>query len=273
MLMGLILYIQYSYYTLHIHTDASKFLLQQTILHTHTQTHIWQLCQEASSRSILLYSFICFVMKANFWKLTLAVTSICFRHLWAMQMKPMNIQTGLSLEAQVLRLAYSWWRESCGPAGRWEKGSKSSYPSSPPPHPFFFSLSGHMLNESSADLEQFMSWQTCLFHTSTQGHLIYLSCVHKTVFLFSSQLSSPCLVFPPPSLIFHFQFLSVASCLLHTSALWCFTCFFLNPFLVSSVFLTSHSLSVSLSLTLPLHFHFPTSLPLRFLPTARAFYE
>lgn len=81
-------------------------------------THTWQLCQEASSRSILLYSFICFVMKANFWKLTLAVTSICFRHLWAMQIKPMNIQTGLSLEAQVLRLAYSWWRESCGPSGR-----------------------------------------------------------------------------------------------------------------------------------------------------------
>ena len=60
-------------------------------------------------------------MKANFLKLTLAVTSICFRHLRAMQIKPMNIQTGLSLEAQVLKLAYSWWRESCGPEGQVEK--------------------------------------------------------------------------------------------------------------------------------------------------------
>ena len=107
-------------YAPRIHTNAWKFLLRDT--HTHTHTHTWQLRQEASSRSILLYSFICFVMKANFWKLTLAVTSICFRHLWAMQIEPMNIQTGLSLEARVLRLAYSWWKESCGPVRRWWGG-------------------------------------------------------------------------------------------------------------------------------------------------------
>ncbi len=136
-------------------------MLQSLLRDTHTHKHTtWQLCQEASSRSILLYSFICFVMKANFWKLTLAVTSICFCHLWAMQIKPMNIQTRLSVEARVLRLAYSWWRESRGPARRWRKESKSSHPCTPLPHPFFFSLSEHMLNESSANLEQFMSWQT-----------------------------------------------------------------------------------------------------------------
>lgn len=74
-----------------------------------------------------------------------------------MQMKPMNIQTGLSLEAQVLRLAYSWWRESCGPLGRREKREVNLPTPALSPHPFFFSLCGHMLNESSANLEQFMS--------------------------------------------------------------------------------------------------------------------
>lgn len=117
------------------HTNASKFLLHQ-LSHTHKPT--WQLCQEASSRSIPLYSFICFVTKANFWKLTLAVTSICFCHLWAMQIKRMNIQTGLSAEAQVLRLAYGWWRIMWTSETGWKKKeSKSSYPYTLPPPPSF----------------------------------------------------------------------------------------------------------------------------------------
>lgn len=114
------LYCTNNTHTTHVDMDYSPCIHTNTCDNcpAHIQTHTWQPCQEALSRSILLYSFICFVMKANFWKLTLAVTSICFRHLWAMQITPMNIQTGLSLEARVLRLAYSWWRESFGPVGR-----------------------------------------------------------------------------------------------------------------------------------------------------------
>lgn len=114
----------------------------------------WRLHQEALSRSVLLYSFICFVMKANFWKLTLAVTSICFCHLPAMQIKPVNSQTGLSLGANILEawflLRIRWT------SGTWGRGgvlftALHLFPFAP-----LFSLNKHMLKESSDNLGQFM---------------------------------------------------------------------------------------------------------------------
>lgn len=140
MFMMPVLYIQW-WYTHTVCTDNTQTPQSFSCINCLTHKPTWQLCQEASSRSIPLYSFICFVTKANFWKLTLAVTSICFCHLWAMQIKRMNIQTGLSAEAQVLRLAYGWWRESCGPARQGgKKESKSLYPYtlSPSPRSFLF---------------------------------------------------------------------------------------------------------------------------------------
>lgn len=50
----------------------------------------------------------------------------------------MNIQTGLGLEARAHRLAYSWWRESCGPVGQEEKKHASLSSA-------FSSLCSHML--------------------------------------------------------------------------------------------------------------------------------
>lgn len=114
-------------------------------------------------------------------------------------------------------------------------GSKSCYLCSPPPHPFFFSLSGHMLNESSANLEQFMSWQTCLLYSSTPLDIwstwrkpLWLFCptvvCHSSSslhhLLFSSLLSNY------PLLIWSIHLPWVCSFILSSLPLvWCFTCF------------------------------------------------
>lgn len=99
----------------------------------------------------------------------------------------MNIQTE-GLEAQVRRLAYRRRRDGDGG----EEGEESKSPHSRLPVLLSFGVSGHMLNESSADLEQFMSRQMRML--SSRAHLIYLSDVQRPVsahraLLFLSSLS------------------------------------------------------------------------------------
>lgn len=113
----------------------------------------------------------------------------------------------------------------------------------------------------------------CAFFVHSHGHLIYLSFVQKTDFLF-----------PPTVLSLHFSpyhplfISSLSDCplfvlTLHLQFATCVFSFFPLCSDVSLVFFSSilcfrtfchlsFPLSVSLSLTLPLHFHFSTSPPL-----------
>ena len=102
--------------------------------------------------------------------------------------------------------------------------------------------------------------------------LLFLSS-SSPVYLFTLKLASPCLVFPPLSLTFHFHFLSISSCLhcSDVSLVWFF--FFVHS--LFPLFFSPLILSLRLSSSYP-----PTSFPffhlsssLHFLPTARAFHE
>lgn len=114
---------RYGWCTMHTHTHT-LMLKSLSSDNCHTHTHTWQLCQEAPSRSILLYSFICFVMKAN-----LVKSDTCRNeHLFGPSVGDANEADEYSdrthFRARVLGPAHSRWRESRGR----RKGSKS-----PPP--------------------------------------------------------------------------------------------------------------------------------------------
>lgn len=131
-----------------------------------------------------------------------------------------------------------------------------------------------MLNQSSANLEHFMSWQTCVLFSSTPMDIWYtcplcrrlISCFlplccrstslpitlylspHSLTVRYLSWLST----FSLPPVFSPFSLCALMFHLFFFSSILCFRTFCHLSF----------PLSVSLSLTLPLHFHFSTSPPL-----------
>lgn len=219
------------------HTNTWKFLSRQLSC-THTKAHLAALPGgfEPLHPPVLLYLFC---HESKFLKIDTCRNEHLFSPSvpYANEANEYSDRTqfrGTRPQACFQLVERIMWTSGTGEGG----GNKSSYPCSPPSSFFFlFSVSGHMLNESSANLEQFMSRQTRRLSSSTPRDVW----ATRPVVSSPSRLSLS-LIFS--FLTFHLHFRPLLSS--SPSALQCF------PFFVSTVF-NHFQFSLCLFL-LPSHF-------------------